>query len=103
MAYSVEESLEPKLEWLQQSLDLDDAAVGKMIQRLPALLGYNVNDNLELKLDWLQQYLDLNDDEISKMIQLLPALLIRSVKENLEKDWNGYNNVSISMRLRSAK
>ena len=57
------------MEWLQQRLDLDDAAVGKMIQRLPALLSYSVEESLEPKLEWLRQRLDLGDAATAEIVR----------------------------------
>lgn len=46
LCYSAEGNLEPKLEWLQHCLELDDAAVSNMVQELLALFCYNVDTDL---------------------------------------------------------
>ena len=52
--------MEPTLEWLQQRLRLDDAAVSEMIQKLPALFGCNVDTNLKPTLNF---YIDALGDK----------------------------------------
>ena len=61
--------MKSKLDWLQQCLDSDGAAVDKMIQRLPAILDYSVDNNLEPKLNWPQQCLNMDDAKVSKIVQ----------------------------------
>ena len=43
--------LAPKLDWLQQRLNLDHAPVSKMVQRLPPLFCYSVDTHLESTLN----------------------------------------------------
>ena len=60
LSYSVEDNIEPKLEWLQQHRRLDDAALSNMMQQFPALFGYNIDSNLEPTLNF---YIDALGDE----------------------------------------
>merc|ERR1719287_105118 len=89
-AYSVEDNLEPKLDWLQQRLHLDDAEMSKMIRIQPSLLGCSVEDSLEPKLEWLQQHLSLDDAALSNMIQQFPVLFSCNAETNLRPTLDFY-------------
>ena len=80
---SVEDNLAPKLDWLQDRLDLDAAQLKKMVLRLPAVLGYSVEDNLAPTLDWLQTRLGLDDAGLMKIVVTCPQLLGLSVEANM--------------------
>ena len=84
LTFSIDKNLEPKLEWLQQRLDLDDAAAGKMIRRVPNIFTCGIDKNLEPKLEWIQQRLSLTDGGLSNFVQKLPSILCCNVDNNLE-------------------
>ena len=85
---SIEENLEPTLDWLQDRLELSDTALSKMIQLNPQILSYSIPDNLEPKLNWLQQRLEMSDTALSKLIQKWPAILCLSIPDNIEPKLN---------------
>ena len=89
--HSVETNIEPTLDWLQKRLDLNDAAVSKIVQRNPTIVGMS-NDAMEPKLMWLQQRLDLNDASVSEMIQKMPSLLGFNIDTNLKPTLDFYIN-----------
>ena len=87
---SIDTNFEPKLDWLQERLHLDDVALSKMIQLLPTLFSCSIDTNLEPKLDWLQQRLDLDDEAARKMVTQFPPLFGYNVDSNLEPTLNFY-------------
>jgi hypothetical protein len=66
--FCIEDSLEPKLSWLQERLDMNDKSLIKV-------LGYSIEDNLKPKLSWLQEQLDIDDASLTVVVQRLPPLL----------------------------
>ena len=82
LSYSVEDNIEPKLEWLQQHRRLDDAALSNMMQQFPALFGYNIDSNLEPTLNF---YIDALGDEREAVALVLscPAMLGYSLEKRL--------------------
>ena len=88
LGYNVDTNMEPKLSWLKQQFDLDDAELRKMVLRAPSLLNYHVENNIEPKLDWFRQRLHLDDAALSKMIQSFPPLLSYNSDTNLEPKLN---------------
>ena len=75
LGYSVEDNMEPKLEWLQSRLDLDDAGLRKILLTLPALLGYSIEDNMEPKLAYLEREIGLSRSELRDWVVKNPTLL----------------------------
>ena len=51
---NIEDNIEPKLNWLQERLGLDEGELANIIARNP-------RDNIMPTLDWLQQRLRLDD------------------------------------------
>jgi mTERF domain-containing protein len=82
--YSIEESLEPKLTWLQERLQLDSKILSKLVKKLPGVLGYSIEENLKPKLAWLQERLQLDSKSLSKLVKSMPPVLGCSIEENLE-------------------
>ena len=76
-------TIEPKLDWLQDRLDLDAAQLGKMVVSLPALLGHSVEDKMVPTLVWLQRRLDLDDAGLKNTVVQYPPLLGLSVENNM--------------------
>jgi hypothetical protein len=83
LGLSIEENLEPKLEYLQKRLLLDEKELSKLMQRLPSVFGSST-ENLETKLEYLQKRLLLNEKELSKLVQRLPSVLSYNIESNLE-------------------
>ena len=84
MLLSIEDNMEPTLEWLQHRLSLTNEQLSKVIQKRPTIISLSIIDNTEPKLDWLQHRLSLSDEELSKMIQRYTALFNYNVEGNLE-------------------
>ena len=79
--------LEERTKWLQQRLDLDDTALRKMIQQMPAILSFSISDHLQPKLDWLEQ-LGLHDAALMKVIRGNPSIFSKSISDLQTKiDW----------------
>ena len=69
-------TIEPKLTWLEETFDLNQADLARVIQRRPSLLiGFGVNETLVPKTLWLQQRLHLDDTTLRKIVKLCPAIL----------------------------
>ena len=66
LSLSVEDNMEPTLEWMRRRLDLDATQLRKMVLTHAPLLGLSVEDNLAPRLDWLQTRLDLDDVQLRK-------------------------------------
>jgi hypothetical protein len=49
----IDETLEPKLAWLQERLVLDDKSASKLFLTLPPVLGCSIENNLEPKVAWV--------------------------------------------------
>jgi mTERF domain-containing protein len=90
LALSIPDNLEPKLNWLQQRLDLNDAQVSKIVRRLPTIIQYSIPNKLEPTLKWLQQQLSLDGDELAKLVESQPPLLGCSIPINLEPTLDFY-------------
>ena len=72
---SMEDNIEPKLNYLKNPLLLNDKALQKLVLGT-TVLHYNIVDNIEPKLNWLQERLELSDTALSKMVQRMPAILL---------------------------
>ena len=72
-------TVEPKLQWLQARLDLDDAGLRKIVLTLPPLLGLSVKDNLEPTLEFLAQDIGLSRAELREHVLRIPAILAYSL------------------------
>jgi hypothetical protein len=81
---SIEENVEPKLEYLQMRLLLNEKELSKLVQRMPSVLSLNIEENLRPKLEHLQKRLLLNQKQLSKLVQKSPSVLSLNVEENLE-------------------
>mmetsp|Transcript_3980 Transcript_3980/g.6119 ORF Transcript_3980/g.6119 Transcript_3980/m.6119 type:complete len:403 (-) Transcript_3980:20-1228(-) len=86
---NIEANLEPKFDWLQHQFNLDDEALGKMVQRSPTFLGLSI-DTWEVKLDWIERRLHLSDQELSEFIVRYPCLLNCNIESNLDLTLNFY-------------
>ena len=72
-------SVEPKLDWLQKRLDLDEAQLKKVVLMLPSLFNYSVEDNLAPKLDFLAREIGLSRAELRDWVVKVSSLLGRSL------------------------
>ena len=72
--------MEPKLDWLQKRLDLDDAGLRKVVLGLPPLLGLSVENNIQPKLGFFEEELGLSPSEVRASIVSAPARLGYSLK-----------------------
>ena len=81
-------TVEPKLDWLQQRLDLDAAQLGKLVRRDPTVLRRSVEESLAPKLEYLQTRLDLDAAQLAKIVRVFPQLLRYSVANvELTLEW----------------
>jgi len=83
LSYSIKEKLEPTIEWLQESLSLDDNALAKVILTQPTLLGLSIPNNLEPTLDFYQECL-IDDEACEKLLTRSPVLLAVSLEKRLK-------------------
>ena len=79
LSYSIEDNLEPKLQWLQTRFHLDDAGLKMMVLRLPVLC-YSVEANIQPKLGFFEEELGLSPSEVCASIVSAPARLGYSLK-----------------------
>ena len=79
LGYSVE-AMEPKLDWLQTRLDLDDAGLRKIVVTCQQLLGLSVEDNMEPKLQFLAREIGLSRPELREHVLRIPAILAYSLE-----------------------
>lgn len=75
LGYSIEDNLNPKLEWLK-SLGVD---VDKVMKLNPGALGYSLEENLIPKINWLNE----QGIDSAKAISAFPAILGASIEDNL--------------------
>ena len=73
------ETLESKIDWLQERLDLNKEQLRKIIERSPSILGLSIEENIEPSLDIIQTNLELSDEELSKVIVTTSDLLINDL------------------------
>ena len=88
LGISIDDNIEPKLNYLQQKLLLDDKALRKLVLG-STIFHFSIEDNLKPKFDLLQGRLVLNDEELAKIITKLPFIMALSTEKNLEPtlDW----------------
>ena len=84
LSYTIEDNVEPKVNYYQARLGMNDTALTKMFKKFPILLGYSIEDNIEPKLNWLQQRLNVTDLQLEKLLTKEPNILAKSIEENLE-------------------
>jgi len=83
-------ALSPKLNILQQRLQLDDNSLKKLIVRTPSILMASLDGNLEPKLNYIQRKLSLDDTtSLRKFVLTCPSVLACSIEDNIEVkiDW----------------
>jgi hypothetical protein len=78
---SVQDSLEPKLVWLQERLSLDDKSLCKLVQKQPPLLGYHLTTNLEPTIKFYEEC--VGSSSVIQMIANRPCLLGYSLENRL--------------------
>ena len=81
LGYSVEANMEPKLDWLQTRLDLDEAQLRKMVLTLPALLSYSVETNMAPKLAYLERETGLSRSELRDRVLRFPQFMSYSLEK----------------------
>lgn len=67
--------MEPKLNWLQKQLDLDDQALGKMVSNAPTILRLSIEASIKPKLAWMKGTLGLDRKASAKLVVLVPSVL----------------------------
>jgi hypothetical protein len=90
LGMSIPENIEPKMDWLQQRLHLNDAQVSKIVRRITTIFNYSITDKMEPTLKWLQGRLSLDGDELTKLILSQPSMLGCSISTNLEPTLDFY-------------
>lgn len=78
------DSMDWKIVWLQQRLNLTPEQLRGLIIRYPHLLAYNIEDNIEPTLKWLEEDLGLDAAVVRKLVMRQPRLLSASVDDNLK-------------------
>ena len=73
--------MEPKLDWLQTRLDLDEAQLRKMVLTLPALLSYSVETNMAPKLAYLERETGLSRSELRDRVLKFPQFMSYSLEK----------------------
>ncbi|CAN0051243.1 unnamed protein product, partial [Ectocarpus fasciculatus] len=84
---SVENTVEPKVEWLRTNLNFDaadDGGVVKLLLHAPQILNLSVERSLGPMLRWLKERLRVSSDEAAKIARENPTLFWLSVDNNLE-------------------
>ncbi|CAM9885845.1 unnamed protein product [Ectocarpus sp. 12 AP-2014] len=84
---SVENTVEPKVEWLRTNLNIhaaDDGGVVKLLLHAPQILNLSVERSLDPMLRWLKERLGVSSDEAAKIARENPTLFWLSVDNNLE-------------------
>lgn len=84
LKFRAREHLEPKLDWLQKELDLDDKALGKIVSSAPAILRLSIKGSIKPKLAWLRSALGLDRRGTAKLVVSVPSVLSTHVA-TLEK------------------
>ena len=69
------ETLESKMNWLQDRLNLNKSQLRTIIERDPAVLGLSVENNIEPTLNNIQSGLELSDEELTKLTVRTPDVL----------------------------
>merc|ERR1719291_911291 len=100
------ENIELKLGWLQHRLDLDDAAVSKLVQQCPPLLGCNVHTNLEPTLNFYIDALGEEGEALALVVRdprLFSLSLEKRLKPRLEEARNAGLLIDSGCLLRIGK
>ena len=88
LGLSIDNNLQPKLEWIQQRLSLTDESLSNLIKKFPSIFSYNVNTNLESILNFYIGALGDEREALTLIIQN-PSLsgysLENRLKPQLEK------------------
>lgn len=71
---------------LQQRLDLNEAELKKVVQRVSSVLKRSFEDDVGPELDSLQQLLRLSDAELKSTVLWVPSILARNFKTELQPD-----------------
>ena len=69
------ETLENKMNWLQDRLNLNKSQLRTILERDPEVLGLSVENNIEPTLNNIQSGLELSDEELTKLTVRTPDLL----------------------------
>jgi len=75
LASSFSKSINPKVNWFQNSLDLTPKQLGAIIQHQPNLLLKSIEERMKPNLHWLQNRLDLQDGELKNLVRRAPETL----------------------------
>ena len=91
----VVESHGPKVALLQERLEINQKAAGKLCLSANRLLRISL-ENLEAKIDWLQARLDLDKTQLRKIIERSPVTLTLSIEDNLQPSLENIHNLALS-------
>merc|ERR1719291_291553 len=80
---SIGDNIEPKLDWLQKRLSLNDSELSNFVQKFPSLLNFNVDTNIEPTLNF---YIDAlgDEDQALNLVIRRPALISLSLENRLK-------------------
>ena len=71
-------TLEGKIDWLQERLNLNKTQLRKVIKRALKILTHSIEDHIEPSLKNIQSVLEMSDKELTKMIVKTPDLLFQN-------------------------
>ena len=77
--YDVEKKMKPTVEYLK-SIGIKKKDIGKVVAKLPAILGYDVESNLKPKYEFLKQNFNVSAEDIV----VAPALLGYSLENRIK-------------------
>merc|ERR1719291_217501 len=80
---SIGDNTEPKLDWLQKRLSLNDSELSNFVQKLPSLLNFNVDTNIEPTLNFYIEALG-DEDQALNLVRRQPALISLSLENRLK-------------------
>ena len=83
------ETLEEKVDWVQEALSLSDDELCGLFREFPILFTLNPVKRLEPRLQFLRLTFQLNDDGMREMLLRMPGLFAYS-EETMEKKLNFY-------------
>ena len=90
--YSLSENIKPKLNWLQNYLNLSDDQLSRLVWKFPKIFCYSISDTMEPTLKWFQKRFGLGKEGVSHVFQKQPSLFGCNVTTNLEPTTQFYEN-----------
>ena len=83
LGLSIDDNLQPKLEWIQQRLSLTDESLSNLIKKFPSIFSCNVNTNLAPTLNFYIGALGDEREALTLVIQN-PSLFGYSLENRLK-------------------